>query len=80
MEHIIHEVGDYVDIDKLIRNLRELYPEVDFDYENVYTDSVGYLAKLYGDGEELMVVESMGGDPMIRDKKTPAIDKVLGGD
>ena len=80
MNYIIHNVGDFIDVDKLIKELKELYPDVDFDYENIYSDSVGYIAKVYGDGEVLIVVECKGGDRMIRDKKTEAIDKVLGGD
>ena len=80
MDYIIPNVGDFIDVNKLLRELKELYPNVDFEYVNVYSDSVGYIDKVYGDGEVLMVVECKSGDRMIRDKKTEAINKVLGGD
>lgn len=62
--------GDFVEgVDEVVENLKEENPDMEIDYENLYTDSNGYLAEITVDGRAVAYVESHIGQPMVKNVK-----------
>lgn len=76
------QAGDYIDsIDKFVEELKDDKGGLDYhvDYENIYTDNIGYVAEIGLNGRKVAVVDAMDGSPMIRSINRHTIDKVLRG-
>lgn len=71
------DLGDFVEgVDTVVKNLREENPDKEIDYENLYTDSNGYLAEITVDGREVAYVESQIGQPMVKNIKESAVREI----
>lgn len=72
------DAGDFVEggVDEIVENLREENPDKEIDYENLYTDSNGYLAEITVDGREVAYVESQIGQPMVKNIKESAVREI----
>lgn len=69
--------GDFVEgVDTVVKNLREENPDKEISYENLYTDSNGYLAEITVDGREVAYVESQIGQPMVKNIKESAVREI----
>lgn len=73
-------VGDYIEgVDELIygsENTRE-FSNIHVDYENLYSDSAGYLAEVTVNDSVVAVVDAKGGQVMLRDFNERALDEVI---
>lgn len=73
-------VGDPIEgVDELIygsENTRE-FSNLDVDYENVCSDSLGYLAEVTVNGEVVAVVDAMNGRAMLRDFNEYVLDEAI---
>jgi len=63
-------------IDEIVRTL--LDNGYDADYHNTYTDSAGWLASFEVDGCQVMVVDAMRGDEMVRQVDRHKIEELQG--
>lgn len=52
-------------VDQLVKEIRDA-TTFDVDYNNVYSDGVGYLAEVYVADRKVVMVDALNGDPMIR--------------
>lgn len=70
--------GDFVEggVDEIVENLREENPDKEIDYENLYTDSTGYLAEITVDDKEVAYVASHLGQPMVKKIKDSVVREI----
>lgn len=70
--------GDFVEggVDEIVENLREENPDKEIDYENLYTDSNGYLAEITVDNRAVAYVESQVGQPMVKNIKDSVVREI----